>query len=92
MAGKAQKANPAFLFISCLKCYQNETVMRNIHEKLAPYYYFLGRKLMASISYNRPVTINPDWGVKDLLEAMKQKRDRLKLTPEQRKALREKLS
>lgn len=62
---------------------------------------------MATISYNRPVTINPDWGVKNLLEAMK-KGDQLKLTPEekrmvaeagkrkltpeQRKALREKLS
>lgn len=62
---------------------------------------------MAIISYNRPVTINPDWGVKNLLEAMK-KGDQLKLTPEekrmvaeankrkltpeQRKALREKLS
>lgn len=63
---------------------------------------------MATISYNRPVTINPDWGVKNLIAAMKQKGDRLaltpeeqemvdkvmnkKLTPEQRKALREKLS
>lgn len=62
---------------------------------------------MAIISYNRPVTINPDWGVRNLLEAMK-KGDQLKLspeekrmvaeaskrklTPEQRKALREKLS
>lgn len=62
---------------------------------------------MAIISYNRPVTINPDWGVKNLLKAMK-KGDQLKLTPEekrmvaeaskrkltpeQRKALREKLS
>ena len=26
---------------------------------------------MATISYNRPVTINPDWGVRNLLEAMK---------------------
>ncbi len=62
---------------------------------------------MATISYNRPVTINPDWGVKNLLEAMK-KGDQLKnltkedferherltrpLSQEERKALREKLS
>lgn len=32
---------------------------------------------MVSISYNRPVTINPDWGVKNLLEAM-EKGDQLK--------------
>ena len=37
---------------------------------------------MATISYNRPVTINPDWGVKNLLEAMK-KSDQLKLTPQE---------
>lgn len=61
---------------------------------------------MATISYNRPVTINPDWGVKNLLEKMKEgdqlkmtpeerrmvdEARRRKLTPEQRKALREKL-
>ena len=26
---------------------------------------------MATISYNRPVTINPDWGVKNLEKAFK---------------------
>ena len=62
---------------------------------------------MATISYNRPVTINPDWGVKNLLEKMKEG-DQLKrltkedfeisrrlsrpLTAEERKALRDKLS
>lgn len=38
---------------------------------------------MPTISYNRPVTINPDWGVKNLIAAMKQKGDRLALTPEE---------
>ena len=72
-----------------------------------PFYYHNQAKTIAAISYNRPVTINPDWVVKNLVEAMKQKGDRLKLTPEeqkmveratsmkltsdQRKALREKL-
>lgn len=63
---------------------------------------------MATISYNRPVTINPDWGVKNLLEAM-QKGDQIKnltkedlrisneissktLTPEQIKRAKEKYS
>lgn len=63
---------------------------------------------MASISYNRPVTINPDWGVKNLLEAM-EKGDQLKnlteedfrisneissrtLTPEQIRRAKEKYS
>lgn len=62
---------------------------------------------MATISYNRPVTINPDWGVKNLLEAMK-KGDQLKtltkedyerhehltrpLSPEQIKRAKEKYS
>ena len=40
---------------------------------------------MATISYNRPVTINPDWGVKNLVAAMKKKGDRLRLTPEEQK-------
>lgn len=63
---------------------------------------------MAMVSYNRPVTINPEWGVKNLINAMRQEGDRLKLspeeqkmvdrissaklTPEQRNALRKKLS
>ena len=38
---------------------------------------------MAIISYNRPVTINPDWGVQNLLKAMKEKGNKLKLTPEE---------
>lgn len=38
---------------------------------------------MPTIPYNRPVTINPDWGVKNLIAAMKQKGDRLALTPEE---------
>lgn len=63
---------------------------------------------MATISYNRPVTINPDWGVKNLLEAM-EKGDQLKnltkedfrisneissrtLTPEQIRRAKEKYS
>ena len=40
---------------------------------------------MATISYNRPVTINPDWRVKNLVAAMKKKGDRLRLTPEEQK-------
>lgn len=65
-------------------------------------------KTMATISYNRPVTINPDWGVKNLLEKMKEG-DQLKnltkedfriskeissrtLTPEQIKRAKEKYS
>ena len=44
---------------------------------------------MATISYNRPVTINPDWGVKNLVEAMKQNQDRLKLTSAEKKLIEE---
>ena len=44
---------------------------------------------MAIISYKRPVTINPDWGVKNLVEAMKQNQDRLKLSPAEKKLIKE---
>ena len=44
---------------------------------------------MAIISYKRPVTINPDWGVKNLVEAMKQNQDRLKLSPAEKKLIEE---
>ena len=51
---------------------------------------------MPTISYNRPVTINPDWGVKNLIAAMKQKGDRLAMTPEEQemvdKAMNKKLT
>lgn len=43
---------------------------------------------MATISYNRPVTINPDWGVRNLLEKMKEG-DQLKLTPEEKRMVAE---
>ena len=43
---------------------------------------------MATISYNRPVTINPDWGVKNLLEAM-EKGNQLKLSSEEKKLIKE---
>ena len=44
---------------------------------------------MAIISYKRPVNINPDWGVKNLVEAMKQNQDRLKLSPAEKKLIEE---
>ena len=44
---------------------------------------------MAIISYKRPVTINPDWGVKNLVEAMKQNQDRLKLSSAEKKLIEE---
>lgn len=58
---------------------------------------------MPTISFNRPVTINPEWGYRNLLNGMLESKgfsevdaglaDRLmarKMTPEQRKAIREK--
>ena len=46
-------------------------------------YIYFRRKEMATISYNRPVTINPDWGVKN------QKGNQLKLSSEEKKLIKE---